>query len=71
MAPEIHICAKDKSKPYDPFKTDIFALGVTIFAVMLGKLPFEYSDDKNQLYSMIMERKFDKFWSFHSSIHKL
>lgn len=43
MAPEIHQCHIVKEKYYDASKCDIFALGVILFAMVLGKLPFEYA----------------------------
>jgi serine/threonine protein kinase len=29
------------SKSYDPEKTEVWALGVTLYAMLSGKLPFE------------------------------
>ena len=40
MAPEIQSLVQEPSKPYDPFKADIFALGIILFSLVLGKLPF-------------------------------
>lgn len=42
MAPEIH-SNLDSPQLYDARKSDIFALGVLLFALVLGKLPFEYA----------------------------
>jgi serine/threonine protein kinase len=46
-------------------KTDIFSLGVIMFALVLGRLPFEYAtkDDKN--YSLIVGEKYEEFWKQH------
>lgn len=40
MAPEIHKCQNTKEQPYQAEKTDIFALGVVLFALVVGNLPF-------------------------------
>jgi len=40
MAPEIHACKDDKSKLYDGKAADMFALGVILFAIFMGRLPF-------------------------------
>jgi hypothetical protein len=36
-------------------KCDIFALGVIMFALVLGRLPFEYSTKDNKIYKLIAE----------------
>lgn len=43
MAPEIHQTLKDSEKFYDARKADVFALGVVLFAFVLGRLPFEFA----------------------------
>ena len=53
MAPEIHSLLKDPSKPYDTYNADIFALGVTLFALVFGRLPFEFATSDNPNYSHI------------------
>lgn len=40
MAPEIHECKDDVNKRYDGKAADMFALGVILFALVLGRLPF-------------------------------
>ena len=39
-------------------KADIFSLGVIMFALVLGRLPFEYSTSDNKLYKLIMDEKY-------------
>lgn len=43
MAPEIHFLMKDSQWQYDMYKADIFSLGVILFTLVLGRLPFEYA----------------------------
>ena len=45
MAPEIHYCHQRKDSPYEADKTDIFALGVILFALVIGNLPFELATE--------------------------
>lgn len=40
MAPEIHEALQDHEKYYDARACDVFALGVILFAMVLGRLPF-------------------------------
>ena len=65
MSPEIHSLIKDPSKPYDVFKADIFALAVTLFALVFSRLPFEYATLDNLNYSYIASGKSELFWQVH------
>ena len=53
MAPEIF-----KKAPYDPFKADIWALGVTFYFMATHRLPFE-ADDMKALSDKISSGEFD------------
>jgi serine/threonine protein kinase len=41
MAPEIHQVKQNQGGAYDALKADVFALGVVLFALVFGNLPFE------------------------------
>jgi hypothetical protein len=69
MAPEIHYCHQAADRPYHAAKSDIFALGVIMFALWMGKLPFEQATEDNKLYKLIKDRKYEDFWSFHYQIN--
>lgn len=42
---------------YDPIKSDIFALGVCLFALIFKRLPFEYATPENRLYKLLIDKK--------------
>lgn len=72
MAPEIHACKEDSNKHYDPKAADIFALGVVLFALVLGRLPFEFALSSDKLYAHLAEGKMKEFWAAHAAaINKL
>lgn len=59
MAPEIHSCREDPNKKYDTKAADIFALGVVLFALVLGRLPFEFALPTDKLYSLVIEGRWE------------
>lgn len=67
MAPEIHEVKNNREKTYDAPKVDIFALGVILFAVVFGKLPFEFAVESDKLYQLIRKKEFAAFWSRHKA----
>lgn len=54
MAPEIDEVKRNKEHSYDAMKSDIFSLGVIMFALVLGRLPFEYAIKEDKIYSLIV-----------------
>ncbi len=67
MAPEIHNIVTDPEAQYDATKADTFALGVILFALVFGKLPFEFGNRSNKIYETIASKEYDKFWITHQN----
>ena len=61
MAPEII-----EGEKYDGFKVDIFSLGVTLFRLTLGILPFNNTQGENSIYSLIKKKYKDLYWKYIS-----
>ena len=50
----------------------MFALGVVLFALVLGRLPFEFALPNDKLYGHIAEGRMEEFWAGHATaINKL
>jgi len=65
MAPEVH-----EGKPYRGVAADIFALGVTLFALVTGVMPFEKRAEKDDmLYSFIYRGEWDSYWECLSKMY--
>lgn len=51
---------------YNGFKADIFSLGVLLFKLVTGKMPFNKATQNDNLYHLIIQGNFDAFWNhFH------
>ena len=57
-APEIY-----SKLPFNGRSCDIFALGVVMFIVVTGEMPFRSSNRSDGFYSMIIDNDYDSFWS--------
>ena len=53
---------------YDGFKADLFALGVTLFTMVNGGLPFESASMKDEFYKLIIEGDYAGFWESHKEV---
>jgi serine/threonine protein kinase len=62
----------DSSRNYDPKAADVFALGVVLFALVLGRLPFEFAVPEDKIYGMLSSGRAGEFWGVHeASLRKL
>ena len=48
--------------PYDGKKSDIFSLGVILFALLFSKFGFQIAIPTNDLYKLIVKKKYGKYW---------
>ena len=62
-APELHM-----KKPYYGKAVDIFALGVTLFILVTGRLPFKLATPNDSLYQYIARNDYIEFWKNQSVI---
>ena len=56
--------------PYDAFKSDVFALGVTLFTLRSGRYPFDYATLKDKTYKAFLLNK-DYYWKHFSKNLKI
>ena len=66
LAPEIiNIIKNEIIKEFDEKKSDIFALGLTIFSALMLRLPFEwkFACQEDKLYQAMYEGRFKDFWN--------
>ena len=56
--PEIYI-----NRNIDPIKSDIFALGVSLFIIVSGIKPFNSSKRNDNLYKKIWRKNYDSYWN--------
>ena len=57
MAPEIL-----RRIPYSGIRSDIFSLGVILFALIIQKFGFEEATPSNKLYRLIIQKKYEEYW---------
>lgn len=50
------------------YKTDIFCLGVILFALVLGRMPFDMALPTDRHYSCIYKRDYEQFWNLHAQV---
>ena len=57
-APEVYV----KNKIYDGFKVDIFSLGVILFNLYTGNIPFKLPFKNDILYGNIILENYENYW---------
>eukprot|EP01015_Nassula_variabilis_P019918 TRINITY_DN3417_c0_g1_i5.p2 TRINITY_DN3417_c0_g1~~TRINITY_DN3417_c0_g1_i5.p2 ORF type:complete len:263 (-),score=69.55 TRINITY_DN3417_c0_g1_i5:16-804(-) len=62
MAPEINL-----RKPYNGTQTDLFACGVVLFMMVVGRMPFLQASTQDAYYKLIYNQKYDEFWQKHAN----
>ena len=50
--------------------SDMFALGVTLFTMMLGTPPFMEASEGDPYYSLIMAGDWEEYWTTHPKGNK-
>jgi serine/threonine protein kinase len=63
MAPEMNDSIRNNANP----GVDIFASGVFLFTLLCGTPPFRRASKSDPLFSLLMNKKYDKFWDIHIS----
>ena len=58
IAPEMR-----KQERYDARKSDVFSLGVTLYAAVYGFFPFEDSSDGDPVFKQILDGEEKEFWT--------
>ena len=51
------------SNGYRGEQTDVFALGVILFALYMGRPPFKIADIDDLFYRLIFTHQMDEFWA--------
>ena len=52
---------------YDPKKVDVFTMGEVLFFIAFGQPPFKKATCDDAYYSLIMQGKYNKFFTVHSA----
>ena len=60
MSPEMQ-----RRIPYQPQVADLYALAVLMFAMYMGKMPFNSAVSDDVLFNCIVKRDLNKFWRLH------
>ena len=65
LCPEMH-----KGEEYDAYKADLFSLGVTLFTMISGSIPFVKAKTDDTMYKWIVRKNFEEFWKIHENFKK-
>lgn len=63
LAPEQH-----NNERYDAFEVDIFSLGVTIFTLVAGNMPFSEASKEEEFYVNFINESPEIFWDMHEEL---
>jgi serine/threonine protein kinase len=61
MSPELFA-----GRAYNPAQADLFAAGTIIFILYAGYPPFSKAHARDSWYNLILNNRFDTFWSCHA-----
>lgn len=53
------MCSK---QPYNGISNDIFSLGITIFVLVSGNMPFRLTTNTDPFYNLIIKNKYEEYW---------
>lgn len=69
MAPEL-LLSEDEIKSEGLASADMFSLGVVIFAIACGSMPFHYEPSETK-FTLVLgnEQSWKRFWSYHPIKH--
>lgn len=65
LTPEMHA-----RQEYNAFQSDLFALGLTLFIMVSGMMPFSVARADDEIYSLFKEEKYQEFWEVHEGLKK-
>ena len=51
-----------KKQPYNGISNDIFSLGITIFVLVSGNMPFRLTTHTDPFYNLIIKNKYEEYW---------
>lgn len=54
-----------EGKAYVPFSADIFALGIMLFTLVIGSMPFGQAEQSDPFYGLIYSNNMTEFWQLH------
>ena len=56
-----------EGKAYSPFTSDVFALGIMLFMLVVGYMPFGQAEPSDTFYRLVHLEDMTGFWELHQS----